>query len=51
MTTGKVCTDVTNTIEANRFVVGNAVTELANMGEIFIDISLILAFSFVREDF
>ena len=50
MASSKGCIDVAYTIEANRLVVGNAVTELADMSEVSVDICLILAFSFVRED-
>jgi hypothetical protein len=50
MTTGKGSTDVARTIKANRLVMGNAVTELANMSEVFVDICLILTFPFVWEN-
>ena len=50
MTTGKSSTDVAYTIETNRLMMGNAITEFANMSEVFIDICLVLTFSFVRED-
>ena len=50
MITGKGCADVTNTIEANRFMMSNTIAELANMSEIFVNISLVLTFPFVWED-
>ena len=50
MVTGKGSTDVTNTIETNRLVVGNTVTELADMSEVFVDICLVLTLPFVWED-
>ena len=50
MSASEECANVTSPVETYRFVVGNAVTKLADMSKVFIDIGLVFALMLVGKN-